>query len=299
MGQTSAALAAALINLMPAQSGELLDEVLQIDEPQRLSYLLAARLLQRSNLAERQQLLEVVNTRTRLDLMQALLRREYQLLEHARYVEGPESVPPEALERIPPPDRPETPLRLAGLPPRPGRAVGLAWNNGRAMLATIEALALTGHGNMTLTGRVATIHDQALVARSWVHANAALLGLSNANLSRIDLHLHVRGDLPDIPTPALGLAVIAALVSCLSGRIVLDGTLLNGELTLLGELLPADDLDALALAAAECGAGMLIHGPALPHPHPHNSPRRLSFIQVEDALAAALSSPLEHDMSLA
>lgn len=285
MGQTLAALAASVLDLMPAPSHEVLDEIVQVDDPQQLSFLLAARLLQRSSLAERQQLLEVAETRTRIDLLSQLLRREYLVLERVRQVPGAD-LPPPASETLTPASL-DDPLLVER--PRPGRALGLAWHADMMVTAMIEALVMPGWGNLILTGAASAIQDQALVARSWVRAHAALLGLGEPDFARMDIHLHVRGDVPDSPIPALGLACVAALVSALSGRAVLNGIGLSGELSLLGDLLPTEHADALAHAAAD--ATMLIHGPAPLNPHDRS--HRLLFAQVEDALAAALSSPLE------
>lgn len=76
-----AAAAAALARRLPSQGVALLQELSAEQDPQRLSYLAAARLLPRSSLAERQAILELANTAQRLARLRAVLERDLAALE--------------------------------------------------------------------------------------------------------------------------------------------------------------------------------------------------------------------------
>ncbi|MFO7169219.1 MAG: LON peptidase substrate-binding domain-containing protein [Chloroflexota bacterium] len=74
------ATAEALARRLPAQGATLLEELAAEADPARLSYLAAARLLPRSGLDERQQMLALTRTAERLERMRRILERDLAAL---------------------------------------------------------------------------------------------------------------------------------------------------------------------------------------------------------------------------
>lgn len=71
-----AAAARALARKLPAHGAALLEELAAEEDPLRLSYLAAARLLPRATLAERQELLELTRPAERIAKLRAALERD-------------------------------------------------------------------------------------------------------------------------------------------------------------------------------------------------------------------------------
>lgn len=70
-----------LARRLPAQSALVLEELLAEEDPLRLSFLAAARLLQRGSLADRQAALETPSTAERLALLRRVIERDIEALD--------------------------------------------------------------------------------------------------------------------------------------------------------------------------------------------------------------------------
>jgi len=137
----------------------------------------------------------------------------------------------------------------------PGIAVGLAWTAVGGDILFIEATRMQdGTRNFKITGQVGDVmKESAETALSWVRSNAARLGIDGLSKGDWDLHLHVpQGSIPK-DGPSAGITMIAALVSLLTGRTLIDEVAMTGEITLRGKVLPVGGIKEKVLAARRAG----------------------------------------------
>ena len=137
----------------------------------------------------------------------------------------------------------------------PGIAVGLAWTAVGGDILFIEATRMQdGVRNFKITGQVGDVmKESAETALSWVRSNAAKLGIDGLSKGDWDLHLHVpQGSIPK-DGPSAGVTMIAALVSLLTGRKLVDEIAMTGEITLRGKVLPVGGVKEKVLAARRAG----------------------------------------------
>ncbi|MDE7387964.1 MAG: endopeptidase La [Muribaculaceae bacterium] len=136
-----------------------------------------------------------------------------------------------------------------------GVVTGLAWTAAGGEVLYIEAVTIPGKGEqLTLTGNLGDVmKESAAMARRWVQANAASLGIDPETLSTHDLHIHVpEGAIPK-DGPSAGITMTTAIVSALTGRPVREGVAMTGEMTLRGRVLPVGGIKEKMLAARRAG----------------------------------------------
>jgi ATP-dependent Lon protease len=157
----------------------------------------------------------------------------------------------------PPPHLPETAERTT----RPGVAVGLARTAAGGDILFIEANAVAGGKGvrLRLTGQLGDVmRESAEAALSWVRANAERLGIGSPVLRAGEFHLHVPAGAVPKDGPSAGIALVAALVSVLSGRRV-DGQVgMTGEISLRGKVLPVGGIKDKLLAATRAGVTTVV-----------------------------------------
>jgi ATP-dependent Lon protease len=157
----------------------------------------------------------------------------------------------------PPPHLPETAERTT----RPGVSVALARTAAGGDILFIEANALPGGKGvrLRLTGQLGDVmRESAEAALSWVRANAERLGIDSPVLRTGELHLHVPAGAVPKDGPSAGIALVAALVSVLTGRRV-DGQVgMTGEISLRGKVLPVGGIKDKLLAATRAGVTTVI-----------------------------------------
>jgi hypothetical protein len=149
---------------------------------------------------------------------------------------------------------------------RHDQRVGLVWTPLGGDLLPIEVLARPGKGRVAVKGRLdKLIGRHAAAAVDYVRGHAAELapGLEPDWLSRNDLQIDAPyGDVPaDLTSPdagSAGLAVAAALVSLMSGRLVRAEAAVTGGLTAAGELLPVRGFREKAHCAKRGYAELLV-----------------------------------------
>ncbi len=138
--------------------------------------------------------------------------------------------------------------------PLPGVATGLAWTPTGGDLLFIEALRMPGTGNLKLTGQLGEVmKESANAALSYIRARAPFLNIEEDFFEKADLHIHVPAGAIPKDGPSAGLALLAALVSLLSGRAVKKGLAMTGEITLRGDILPVGGIKNKVLAAHRAG----------------------------------------------
>jgi ATP-dependent Lon protease len=138
--------------------------------------------------------------------------------------------------------------------PIPGVAVGLAWTPSGGDILFIEVLRMPGKGRLQLTGQLGEVmKESANAALSFIRARAPFLGIEEDFFDNSDLHLHVPAGAIPKDGPSAGLALLAALVSLISGRPVKKGLAMTGEITLRGHVLPVGGIKNKVLAAHRAG----------------------------------------------
>jgi ATP-dependent Lon protease len=143
--------------------------------------------------------------------------------------------------------------------PEPGVATGLAWTPTGGDILFIEVLRMPGQGNLKLTGQLGDVmKESASAALSYIRARAPFLGIEEDFFEKSDLHIHVPAGAIPKDGPSAGLAMLAALVSLLSGRPVKKGLAMTGEITLRGDVLPVGGIKNKVLAAHRAGIREII-----------------------------------------
>ena len=146
----------------------------------------------------------------------------------------------------------------------PGVAMGLAWTPVGGSLLFIEATAMKGNKNLTLTGQLGDVmKESATTALSFVRANAKALGIKEDFFDDRDLHIHVPAGAIPKDGPSAGVTMLTALVSLLTGRKVKKNLAMTGEITLRGQVLPVGGIKEKVLAAHRAGIREII----LPKPN--------------------------------
>ena len=180
---------------------------------------------------------------------------------------------------------------------RPGVATGLAWTPVGGEVLFIEATAMPGKGALIITGQLGEVmQESAQAALSYVRSNAGELvpDLPDDWFARHDIHIHVPAGATPKDGPSAGVAMVTALASLLSGRLVRADVAMTGEITLTGQVLPIGGLKEKALAAQRNRIRRVI-APALNEqdideiPEPLRKDLDFVFVgTVEEVLAAAL-----------
>jgi ATP-dependent Lon protease len=144
---------------------------------------------------------------------------------------------------------------------QPGVATGLAWTPVGGDVLFIEATAVPGKGNLTLTGQLGDVmRESAQAALTWVHGHCDEIapGLAEDWWESHDIHLHVPAGATPKDGPSAGITMATALSSLISGRCVRDDVAMTGEITLTGQVLPIGGLKEKALAAQRVGLACVV-----------------------------------------
>jgi ATP-dependent Lon protease len=182
----------------------------------------------------------------------------------------------------------------------PGVATGLAWTPVGGDVLFVEATAMPGKANLTITGQLGEVmRESAMAALSYVRAHHTQLapGLGDDWFAVHDVHIHVPAGAIPKDGPSAGVTMATALVSLISGRPVRDGVAMTGELTLTGQVLPIGGLKEKALAAQRAGIGTVIaptRNEADAEEIPAHLRRDLAFVyadDIDDVLDVALERP--------
>jgi ATP-dependent Lon protease len=140
-------------------------------------------------------------------------------------------------------------------------AVGLARTAAGGDILFIEANAVAGGKGvrLRLTGQLGEVmRESAEAALSWVRASAERLGIESPVLRAGEIHLHVPAGAVPKDGPSAGIALVAALVSLLTGRRA-DGQVgMTGEISLRGKVLPVGGIKDKLLAAARAGVTTVV-----------------------------------------
>jgi ATP-dependent Lon protease len=135
----------------------------------------------------------------------------------------------------------------------PGVATGLAVTGAGGDVLFVEATAMPGEANLTLTGQLGDVmKESAHIALSYLKAHGHEMGIDPAGLDRA-LHVHVPAGAIPKDGPSAGVTMVTALASLATGRPVRSDVAMTGEVTLNGRVLPIGGVKQKLLAAHRAG----------------------------------------------
>jgi ATP-dependent Lon protease len=143
----------------------------------------------------------------------------------------------------------------------PGVATGLAWTPVGGDVLFVEATAMPGTGQLTITGQLGDVmRESAQAALSYVRGHVRELApeLPSDFFATHDIHLHVPAGAVPKDGPSAGVTMATALASLVTGRPVREDVAMTGELTLSGQVLPIGGLKEKTLAAQRTGIRRVI-----------------------------------------
>ncbi len=140
-----------------------------------------------------------------------------------------------------------------------GVSTGLAWTPVGGDILFVEATAMKGAGDLTLTGQLGDVmKESARAAVSYARSRAAELGIDENFFATHDLHVHVPAGAIPKDGPSAGVTMAAAIISLLSNRPIHRNIAMTGEITLRGEILPVGGIKEKVLAARRAGIRTVI-----------------------------------------
>jgi ATP-dependent Lon protease len=143
----------------------------------------------------------------------------------------------------------------------PGVATGLAWTPVGGEVLFVEATAVPGSGNLTITGQLGDVmKESAQAALTWVrrHSQEVAPDLPDDWFAKHDIHVHVPAGAVPKDGPSAGVAMTTALASLITNRPVRNDVAMTGEVTLTGQVLPIGGLKEKSLAAQRAGIKQVI-----------------------------------------
>jgi ATP-dependent Lon protease len=180
---------------------------------------------------------------------------------------------------------------------RPGVSTGLVWTPVGGDILFIEATLMPGKKSLKLTGQMGDVmKESAEAALSYVRSKAGELGIDPLFFENHDIHIHVPAGAVPKDGPSAGVALVTALTSLLTGRLVRSDVAMTGEITLRGKVMPIGGVKEKVLGARRAGISTVI----LPQRNEHDLEdlpaelrSQMSFVLVDnadDALKVALNA---------
>ncbi|HBH41954.1 MAG TPA: endopeptidase La, partial [Rhizobiales bacterium] len=140
-----------------------------------------------------------------------------------------------------------------------GVVTGLAWTEVGGELLTVEGVMMPGKGKMTVTGNLRDVMKESIqAANAYVRARAVDFGIEPPLFEKRDIHVHVPEGATPKDGPSAGVAMVAAIVSLMTGIPVKREVAMTGEITLRGRVLPIGGLKEKLLAALRAGIKTVI-----------------------------------------
>ena len=179
----------------------------------------------------------------------------------------------------------------------PGVATGLAWTPVGGEVLFVEATAMPGNGQLTITGQLGEVmRESAQAALSWVRGHQRQLApdLAEDWFATHDIHVHVPAGAVPKDGPSAGVAMATALASLVASKPVKADVAMTGEVTLTGQVLPIGGLKEKSLAAQRAGIKRVIvpernEGDLAEIPEHERQGLEFAFVDtIEKALEAAL-----------
>lgn len=136
---------------------------------------------------------------------------------------------------------------------------GLAYTSCGGELLPIEVVSYKGNGELILTGSLGDImKESAIIALSYIKANANYFKIDTKKLKDLDIHIHVpEGAIPK-DGPSAGIALTTSLISMFKGIRASNDIAMTGEITLHGNILPIGGLREKSMGALKNGIKKII-----------------------------------------
>ncbi len=140
-----------------------------------------------------------------------------------------------------------------------GVVTGLAWTEVGGELLTVEGVMMPGKGKMTVTGNLREVMKESIqAANAYVRSRAVDFGIEPPLFEKRDIHVHVPEGATPKDGPSAGVAMVAAIISLMTGIPVRREVSMTGEITLRGRILPIGGLKEKLLAALRAGIKTVI-----------------------------------------
>lgn len=132
-----------------------------------------------------------------------------------------------------------------------GIAIGLAWTPVGGDILFIEATRMPGRGKLILTGSLGDVmKESAQTALSYLRSQAEKFDIDVESAEKEDVHIHVPAGATPKDGPSAGAAIVVALASLLTRRMVRSDLAMTGEISLRGRVLPVGGVKEKVLAAS-------------------------------------------------
>ena len=133
----------------------------------------------------------------------------------------------------------------------PGVVTGLAWTQAGGEILFIETTALSGTGQIVITGQLGDVmKESATIAVSIVKS---LLFDKKIDFRDKDIHIHVPSGSVPKDGPSAGITMFTAITSLVLGIKVNPELAMTGEISLRGQVLPIGGLPEKLMAAERAG----------------------------------------------
>ncbi|OGG08642.1 endopeptidase La [Candidatus Gottesmanbacteria bacterium RBG_16_43_7] len=140
-----------------------------------------------------------------------------------------------------------------------GMSTGLAWTEAGGDILFIEVAIMPGKGTLIMTGQLGEVmKESGKAALSYVRSKHKLLGLSQTQFGKIDIHIHVPEGAVPKDGPSAGAAITTALVSALTKIPTKRTVAMTGEITLRGRVLEIGGVKEKVIAAHRAGIKTVI-----------------------------------------
>ncbi len=144
-------------------------------------------------------------------------------------------------------------LELAETHMPPGVVTGLAWTPMGGDILFIEAKAMPGRGQLTITGQMGDVMKES-VQIAMTHVRSLLPSLNTKlDYEKTDVHVHVPAGAIPKDGPSAGVTMLTALASLFAQRTVSPRLAMTGEITLRGAVTAVGGIKEKVLAAHRAG----------------------------------------------
>jgi ATP-dependent Lon protease len=141
----------------------------------------------------------------------------------------------------------------------PGVALGLAWTPAGGDVLYIEAAAMQGKRNLTLTGQMGDVMKESVAAAlSFIRSNHKKLNIPEDFFESHEIHIHVPAGAIPKDGPSAGVTMLSAITSLATKKKIVKDLAMTGEITLRGEVLPVGGIKEKVLAAHRMGIKTVI-----------------------------------------